>query len=357
MQLFFKMIAALFGLVIILTGAAIFYLNELNFFSSYEELSQTGCQPVLGLAGVEDIAPDTGRGIAFLSSMDRQAKAAGGEEPVRGKILAFNPEDPLDSASWKDRTGGMPAAFEPLGISYYEDGGLRRLFVINEADASVLLYDINDKGDLTLLKTLTDYRLTSPNSIVATGPVSFYVANDAAAGRNSLKGRFDFLTRSGTGLILYYDGLSWSNAAEGLRFPAGLAVSEDGTALFASELSAKAIALFDRDPETGILTRHGSYPLGAFPDNLYYRDGLWIGAHLKPLSLMRAAKKEDVTAPSTIFRLKGNRHTGFREDQPFADSGAVLSGASVAVPLEDKLLVGSLSDSKILICDRPRTAQ
>ena len=98
-------------------------------FESYPSQIPAQCTPVVGVPGVEDMVADEALGIVWLSSMDRRALSgiSGGTEKVRGRIVAFDPANPLDTSSWRDRTGGQPGDFSPLGISLYRDAETARV--------------------------------------------------------------------------------------------------------------------------------------------------------------------------------------------------------------------------------------
>ena len=104
---------------------------------------------MVGVHSAADIEPVPNTAAAFLSTFDRRA----GE--TRGQILRFDTDNPLDDASWRDRTDGDPLAFQPMGIDLYyaplPDGRyLSRLFVVNLAGPEVLLYDVDATGNLVL---------------------------------------------------------------------------------------------------------------------------------------------------------------------------------------------------------------
>ena len=162
----------------VLVGAW-FVLSYRTFQQVEAVVMPRACLPVIGLPGTEDMALDPKSGRVFISSLDRRRQARGDE--TRGRIALFDPADPL-STSWRDRTNGVPRDFSPIGISFYQSAGIRRLFVVNDTPASVLLYNVSVAGDLTFLREFKDQRLSSPNSVVAVGPSSFYVTNDVSGG-------------------------------------------------------------------------------------------------------------------------------------------------------------------------------
>ncbi len=335
----------LLALLLVLGGAAGLRLNAFNQFDEIEPVALAACQPVRGIAGPEDIEIDAARGLAFISSFDRRG------EGQRGAIHLFDLTDPLAETAWRDRTGGVPADFRPLGLSYYDDGETRRLFVVNEAGPSVELYEVEENGDLAHLESFAEMRILSPNSVAAAGPREFYVSNDLRPGRNSPLAGVHFLMAADLGEIFYVDGRQWSVAADKLRFANGLALSPDGARLYAAESAARRVKVFDRNPETGKLTPAEAIPLDASPDNLTFDgDGaLWIAALPKPLLLPRLKRDEEAIAPSEVLRLDpdGRLSTVYR------DRGEQHSAATVAARFRDKLLIGALYDRKFLFCDLP----
>lgn len=328
-------------------GVGLNALNSFNYFSTVEREFEGQCAPVSGIVGPEDIKIDAGERRAFISSADRRALE------TRGAIYVFDLANPLAESGWRDRTMGAPEAFRPLGIDYFEQDGERRLFVVNEANASIELFDVDDNGDLTHLETFAERRLTSPNNVVAVGPRSFYVTNDVGPGRDSMVAKAHFLARTGSGQILYHDGVVWRMVAEGLRFANGIDVSPDGETLYAAETSGMAVRVYNRDIATGALAPSRQIALHAAPDNLNADEAgdIWVAALPKPLDVPKLDANPEALAASEIIRLGpgGSMQTVYR------DTGEELSAATVGARLGDKLLIGALYDKKFLICELPRS--
>lgn len=324
-------------------------LQTFNAFDKVESRFEGSCAPVIGVEGPEDIqvAPSLSR--AFISSLDRRSTAG------RGAILAVSVEDPLDSENWRDRTGGFPEEFRPLGVNYFEQGDTKRLFVVNDASRAVEIFDVAPNGDLTHVRTVSEQRLTSPNDVVAVGPDSFYVSNDVAPGRSTLLGMLHFLTRTPSGAIYYFDGVSMRVAADALRFANGVAVSGDGKRFYAAETSGQALRIYVRDIASGTLTLSRIEPMPGAVDNINIAwDGaLWIGAHPKPLDAARAQRSKGRTAPSMVLRYVDNADVASPLTEVFKDDGAIISTSSVAAIAGSRLLIGALVDDKYLICDLP----
>jgi arylesterase/paraoxonase len=345
--------------VVLLAVAALFAAAGIGWagftFKQFDEIVPVegpSCTPVVGIAGAGDIEPFPGTASAFLSAYDRRGGAA------RGQIILFDTDNPLDADSWRDRTGGVPAAFIPSGIDLYEtvlaEGRmLRRLFVVNLAGPEIVLFDVAENGSLAVVERFSDPRLVSPNDVVALGPRSFYASNDTAAGRKTLRGKLDFLLGLRTGSIYHYDGNSWSESIGGLAFPNGLALSPARDALYVAEMRTRSLLEFARDPLTDTLRKKRTLPLSSFPNNLSVgEDGaVLIGSLPQPLATSAYGEGLQEIAASEVLRVLpdgGGIETVLRED------GSTLSAVSVAVQAGERILVGSRAADRFLMCETER---
>lgn len=340
-------VVAIAGLVVAWTVL----LGSFTHFGEVERKFAGSCSPVTGIAGPEDLQIDPATRLAFISSHDRRAAGSG----ERGAIYAISLDDPLDTDGWRDRTKGAPERFEPMGLHLYHDGEVRRLFVVNAATSAVELFDVARNGDLTHMESFSERRLTSPNNVVGVGPRAFYVSNDVEAGRDSLMGRLHFLMRAASGRVMYFDGLSWRIAAEGLRFANGVAVSPDGERLYVAETSSATLRIYARDVATGALDWRRTESMPAAVDNINVDQGgvLWIGAHARPLALTRYRREETGRLPSLVIRYDPTGEGRVGAVPVYADDGVEISAASAAARLGSTLLIGALLEKKFLICDLP----
>ncbi|MEO1658036.1 MAG: SMP-30/gluconolactonase/LRE family protein [Pseudomonadota bacterium] len=319
-------------------------------FHQFDEIADEGtlqCKPVFGITGASDIEEIPGENVAYLSVYDER----GGAE--RGGIVRFDLDNPLDDSSWRDRTNGRPGIFRPAGITLYEErlpsGVLsRHLFVVNKDGPEVLIFEVEENGDLRLIERVSDSRLLSPNDVVATGPRSFYVTNDTAAGRRSIKGKIDFLLGLRTGQIFHFNGVEWSIMADGLNFPNGIALSEDGSTVFLAEMRAEAIRRFERDPATDQLEARGRIPLGSFPNNLSIDDSgrLLIGSVPQPFEYKAFTEALRESAPSQVLRIEDGETSVV-----YQEAGRILSGATVATTVGNTTLIGTGADDLFLMCE------
>ncbi len=333
--------------------AAVFAtLSSFNYSGGAKADFAGACSPVTGIAGPEDLQIAPAKGLAFISSLDRRS---GKGKAERGAIYAFSLDDPLAEDAWRDRTGGVPERFQPLGLHFYEDGETRRLFVVNAAANAVELFDVADNGDLKHIETFTERRLTSPNDVVGVGPRAFYVTNDADPGRDTPLGQLHFLIRAASGRLMHFDGTIWRLAADGLRFANGVGVSPSGERLYVAETSAAALRIYDRDPETGALRWSRTAPMPAAVDNINveYNGSLWIGALPKPLALPRYRLDETAKAPSLVIRYDDIAGVTSPPSAVYADNGEEISGSTAAAKSGSTLLIGALFEKKFLICQLP----
>ena len=312
---------ALAVLLLIAAGGALFLSNTAGGARQGQAI-EGPCIPVSGIGGPRDIEIDARARRAFISSFN----ADSGEG--RGAIYYFSLEDPMGDA-WDDRTGGAPARFDPVGMSLFDDGTTRRLFVVNAAAGSVELYEVEAAGDLGYLETFRERRLASPSNVTAVGPRSFYVV--------------------GEGGLMHFDGVAWRVVAEGLGAIGGLAASPDGARIYVSETTAGALRIFDRDRNTGNLTKARTVKLRAAPHNITV-DGngaLTISARPKSFPIGRGAG-----AMSLVLGYD-DRDPSIKPRALFVGDGGFLDKASVAARLDRTLLVGGPSKETFLLCELP----
>jgi len=323
-------------------------LQSFHHFADIERMFAGACTPVTGIAGPEDIEIDAARRRAFISSLDRRA------DDARGAIHLFNLDDPLAASGWRDITDGAPEAFRPLGMDYYEDDDVRRLFVVNGANNAVEMFEVGEDGSLVHLETFAERRLTSPNNIAAVGRRSFYVTNDLKAGRGSWLAPLQFLTRAAAGQVLFTDGGAWRVAADKLRYANGVELSRGGERLYVAETAGQSLRVFARDPETNNLALANTYQLDAAPDNIAVDDvgAIWIAARPKPLTTLRHKKSAERFSPSEVIRIGADN----APTTIYRDDGEELSASAGVARFGPMLLIGALYDDKFLICDLPEDA-
>lgn len=323
-------------------GAAIYSsLRSFNFFDHHPVAALGYCSPVSGIDAPSDIAVIPGARRAFVSSL-------GAARSDRGSLYLLSIADPLDDAGWRDRSGDGPSDFKPMGISYFEAGDVRRLFVANATTRSVELFDVDADGDLIHIETVTDPRFTRLSDVAAVGPRSFYVTNEADADRRSIWGRLAFLTRAATGRIYYFDGVAVSLGAEGLRSASGLAIASNGDRAYVSEAAGPSIAVFDRHTQSGSLNLSRTDRLSASPQRLTIApDGaVLVAAQPKPLTRALFGALGVERSPSVVIRYVD----GLPLTEIFSDPGERMAGSTVAAIDGADLLIAAPTEQRLLIC-------
>lgn len=285
---------------------------------------------------------------ASLSS--RPATAAPFErEGPRGAIYALdlNEVDPRP----KNLTAEFDREFQPHGLSLLRSAnGRDSLFVVSHpADRHLIeIFDFAE-GALVHRETVAGEALRSPNDVFAVGPRQFYVTNDHRYPSGWKRLLEDFL-RLAQSDVVYFDGREFRVAAQGIAYPNGITGDPGGSSLFVASTTGRSVLRYERSP-TGELTFKQEYHAATGVDNLEMgaRGAIWIGAHPNLLAFLRNARDARQLSPSQVLSLELS--TG-RFSEAFLSRGDDLSTSSVAAVHGKWLLIGSVFESHILLCER-----
>lgn len=352
MRWFIKGIFKLLGLLVLLSLVLVAIIAWRGSWLRDVQPEFAGSCEALELDGsAEDIQLDRERGIAYLSLLDRLGLVGGGN--VQGTIVKVNLNtSPLRAEPALD---SQPAHFRPHGLSMFkEKNGQRWLFSLNHPlnrgsePEMVERFRETTPGRFEHVETFTDPLFLSPNDLVAVGPRKFYIANDKPSGG----GFAAVLQQLGIGdspLTYVEDGkarVALGNIAAG----GGITASADGARLYVSETAAQRIRVLEREPITGDVTEIQRIAIDTSPDNVdEAADGsLWIGAHANTFKLIQHFAA-GAPAPSQVRRIRF-RGNSTEIDDIFLDDGTLISASSVGVNYDNLLLVGSITDRKLLVC-------
>jgi arylesterase/paraoxonase len=301
----------------------------------------------------EDILIDRERNVALVSWMDRRGSVNGNPTPgTIGKIDLTSSDPKIESATVAD-----PAELRTHGMSLYiGPEGQRVLFAISHPIGKphrVEIFEANADGLYEHKQTVEGSGLFKPNDLVAVGPRQFYVANDSGAKTGSEKFRESILG-SPIAQITYFDGEKFSVAYDGVAAPGGINISPDMKTVYVAETQGHKVSTFSRDNATGKLTHVSDIPLNSLPDNIdIAADGsLWIASHANAIALVRQFADPTKFAPTLVFRVVPTETPDVK--QVFFTKGEVISAGSVAATVNGKMLLGSITDKKILLCDQPK---
>ena len=345
-------IILVFGLLIV--GA----LWQYGAFASYEPHFAGTCQEVTGPARAEDFVIDRDTGLVYLSAAFQP-----GEEPEgpseRGTIAIYDLNE--GASTFSAPLLGQLEDFRPHGISLYKDeNGNKRLFVINhlyDGGEAIEIFDLDENGAPVHSETVTGALLTAPNNLVAVGPRQFYVANDSRSASQFVQ-NMDRTFGLNRFPLAYYDGETMRAAVPEGPSGGGIAASADGTQVYLAATSFRSINVYDRDLASGDLTFRETIDVGIGVDNLDVApDGaVWTAGHPNFFALMQHfISGFESPSPSQVFRIPiANGVSGAPEDI-YLDLGDTYSASSVAAVYQGKMLIGSITESKIMSCDLPST--
>jgi hypothetical protein len=342
--------ALVLGILILIVAAEL--LRRSGVFVRISPHFDGQCTPVEMSASAEDIQIDHGTGLAYLSYWDRRAALQGKNPPGTVMLVDLNAEQLHVRAALSNE----PPDFHPQGMSLYTPlRGTRKLFVGHPSNQvhRVEIFEQLRSGAFASVKTVSHPLLTAPSAIVAVGPRQFYVINDSS-GQTPLE-----RMQIGTGLkdapsnLLYYDGQTMRVVAQGLKAPSGLAGNKERRSLYVGEAAARQLRIFAVDPATGYLKQREVVPLPSAPANITVseEDELWIASHPKLLALIGVLRDPmGARSPTQVFRFVPHAPDEERLTEVFVDKGDRLSTGSVAAVHQDRLLLGSLTEPKLLDC-------
>jgi len=291
----------------------------------------------------EDVQIDWERGLAYISLFDRQGHANNIHVPP-GDILALDlTKTPLEAES--ALVDGPE--LQPHGISLFIDQtGQRHLFVVNHPEdrdngtEKIERYLEDSPGRFEHVETLTSPLITRANDLVAVGERRFYVAQDV-----------DRSSAETVTSLVYFDGDEYSVVANDIESGGGINVSGDLTTLYVSETNGERIRVLSRNPADGSVTLVKNISLDSSPDNIdVAEDGsLWVGAHSNTLALVLHFITGS-NAPTQILRIDADEPEPVIEEI-YLNDGEEISAGSVGATYGSRLLIGSITAKKLLLCD------
>ncbi len=312
------------------------------------------CEPFALEGSAEDIAIDHERGVAWLSMMDRKALVRG--EDVTGTIMRLDlNQKPFALAAGLE---SAPQPFRPHGLSLYiDDDGRRHLFAINHPKQRdieperVELFREDEAGRLVHVETFTDPLFSSPNDLAAVGPRQFYIANDKTSG-GTLASVLQQIGIGGSPLT-WFDGTRARVVSNDIASGGGINVSADGGTLYVAETSGQRIRVLRRDPATGAVSDVRRIDVPMSPDNIDVAPdaSLSVAGHADTIMLIRHFVSGE-PAPSSVVRvIPDNGGQPPAVDQVYYDDGKQMSASSVGAVHGKRLLIGSITDPKLMVCE------
>ncbi|HWA90492.1 MAG TPA: SMP-30/gluconolactonase/LRE family protein [Rhizomicrobium sp.] len=345
---------------VVLVGLAGLVARTLILGGAFEDVKPVplACTAIPGVIGAEDLAIDAKSGLLFASAMDRRAPGSKADGiyalPLAHPELGFT------------KLAGTPSVFHPHGISLFRasDGSLT-LMAVNHMGSdrrapehhAIDIFEVTVADGMPKLNEIGDIqsdKLLHPNDVAAVGKTQFYVTNDHGSVTPTGRELENYLTLPRANL-LYFDGAVFREAATGLVFANGVAVSNDGRHLYVAEATTRHIRTFGRDAFSGRLTEESSLDLSAGPDNIdVAADGaLWVAGHPKLFDVVAYSTDPSKPSPTEIFKLAVKDGIPDSAATVYANDGHEIGAGSVGVAAGEDLFIGSIFDAKILACRLP----
>lgn len=318
------------------------------------------CQNVGGYIGVEDMAYDKRGDQLIVASLDRKAMAQGNS--VRGALLRLRTDlDPSVPITPIDISNNAPADLSPIavGIWQYGDYGVATLAVVNrKGNRSVIeTYGVN-QGELTHNATINHPPLDRISDVAPVSEHAFYVTNESDYKSGSMVSAIaQMFDKDNTGSIWYYDGTNYRKVAAGLSFASSIAVSNDGSKVYATGIFSRNLRIYDRNSETGDLSLADEVFLGTGADNIFVDDEgrIFIAAHPKIYTFLVYVTFGSGTPPSQIIVIEPSPEgKGGKVDQVYLSAGSDgFDGATIGAKVRNRLFMGSPFEHSVRTCTLP----
>lgn len=367
-----KIVLWIFIPIVIIALFIIRTLVSAGQFKTIESYSEFDCKPIEGFAGGEDIVIDRSTGTAFLSYTDRRLALSGQSfdsgilsysllesNPTPQKLEIVNKQNESAKLSKFASDDFTSHGFALHGIDLYTDSNQNKfLFAVNHesvnqpAGYSVIEIFEYKNNKLYYIETIKDKELRNLNDVAAVGPRQFYATVDHGA-TSYLGQLIENYLQLPISHVVYFDGQTTRHVAGGIAYANGIAVKND-TVYVAGTVSQK-IYLYSRNLETGDLTKKESIYLGTGVDNIDIDEQgvVWIGAHPKLLSFVEHSKDKSKLSPSEVITLTWQNDTNnYKPKTVYLNDGSQLSGLSVAAAYRNRVLIGTVFESKFLDCTR-----
>ena len=303
----------------------------------------------INIEGAEDITISKKDSFAIMSSTIRNKipstiQESGGLYFIDLKADSYNPIL---------LTQGFKKPFAPHGISIFQKENLTTIAAINHTDKGefIEIFTLVDK-QLTHQKTLKNEQIFSPNDIVLLDENRFYFTNDHKYKNGIQRLSEDYLGLSISNVI-YFDGKNYTEVASGIAYANGINLDAKRNLVFVASPRKFLIKVYQKN-EDNTLTFIEDIDCKTGVDNIEFDENndLWIGAHPNLLHFASYAKGDKKTSPSEIIKIKYTKKNDYKIEQIYMDDGSKMSASTVAAPLGNIILAGSVMDSHFIVLKR-----
>jgi arylesterase/paraoxonase len=332
--------------IVALASATVRGIWSNGVFSTVKTGFFGSCKIAGDLPGVQDA--EIANGMMYLSVGSARGPAAA--DGIYALPLSGGPLHKLS---------GAPADFHPRGIGLYRtpDGKGLFLMAVNRRSSgrfSIDSFEVTNPAAAPALVaegTIEGGLLINPQDVAVASPSTFYVTNGTASKNPLIHALQTYGILSG-GNVLYFNGMSFSQVADGLYGTRSLMLVQGGSHLIVGGLLSRSLTSFSRESFTGALTEAGNLNLPAGPEKLSI-DGqgeLLVGAHANLLDWRAFTADPHRRAPSQVLRVSLSGGVPQLAEQVYGNDGSEIAGASIGVSMGKRLLIGSSLDGKLLDC-------
>ena len=313
------------------------------------------CESVFGAIGAEDILI-LNDSLAIISSDPRRkvlsesnffySYESKNKNSNQGSIFSYN----INSKELIDLTSDIEFEFHPHGISSFQSiNGLVFIAAVNHTSQGhyIEIFELLNNQLLPINK-ISDELLVSPNDLVMIDEDKFYVTNDHGSKKSSRKLIEDYLQLSRSNVLLY-DSEKFVIVIDDLQYANGINVNLDKKELYVSETIGKQISVYQMNSNLQRLEIKNIININSGLDNidLDSNGNLWIGSHPKLFDFVKHAKNSNHSSPSQVVVVYLDKNS-YKE--VYLNDGNDLSGSSVAVRINNNLLIGSVFEENFLHC-------
>lgn len=343
--------------IIIIVIAAI-WINAMTRMGEFSRLSPRfggKCETKLkNIAGIEDfkIIGEAGKEKIVLSSFDRLKAKKQSLSQGAVFVLDFNSALSEDNkVELKAPNGLMPVGIDVIGSEKSKIG------VINLKNGANIEIFENSENHYAHTKTIKIDGASRLNDVAFYDDEKLFVTNESEYSRDGLGNFFaNLLDLDKSGGIYFYDGKSARKVADGLTFANSLAITKDKKYLFASATLGREIRFYEIQPNFDLKLLQKVF-IGTGIDNLSLDDEgrIFAGAHPKLFTLARKSWFGDGTPPAQAIVIEPKPDfSGGNIDQVYLSDGKQgIGSVSVAAKYQNQLIMGSIFDNGIMICDLP----
>jgi len=337
-----------FGLLL-LSLLVIYVLYTLWSTGTFRSIKNTEGVEVLStynLPGTEDITISKKDSFAILSSTDRASVPP--KEQEKGGLYFLDLKD--ESAQPIHLTAGFKGGFAPHGISMLPLDSSYLIAAVNHVQKEHFIEIFQLKGrSLKHLKTIKDPLLVSPNDLVWMDENSFYVTNDHKYTEGFMQFLENYLGLAVSN-VLHYDGTKFKEVAKGIAYANGVNYDRNRKLLFVASPRGFRVKVYEVQ-DTRDLVYVEDIHCGTGVDNIEFDDemNLWIGSHPDLIHFDAYAKNIKDLSPSEVIKINYNRNGNTTVESLIVNDGSMMSASTVAVPFGDRLFLGNVKDSKVVV--------